>query len=65
MSETRLFGIRHHGPGCARSLRAAFDAWAPTLVLVEGPTERAALLAVAHEPRFADVPPAQPPPRLA
>jgi hypothetical protein len=44
MSELRLFGIRHHGPGCARSLRAAFDAWAPTRVLVEGPPEADALL---------------------
>lgn len=44
MSETRVFGIRHHGPGCARSLRAAFDAWAPRLVLVEGPPEADALL---------------------
>ena len=44
MSETRYFGIRHHGPGCARSLRAAFDAWAPRIVLVEGPPEADALL---------------------
>jgi hypothetical protein len=44
MSELRLFGIRHHGPGCARSLRAAFDAWAPTRVLVEGPPEADTLL---------------------
>jgi hypothetical protein len=53
MTDTRLFGIRHHGPGCARSLRAAFDAWAPTLVLVEGPPEADALL--AHVPAL--VPP--------
>ncbi len=44
MSDTRFFGIRHHGPGCARSLRAAFDAWQPTVVLVEGPPEADALL---------------------
>jgi hypothetical protein len=44
VSETRYFGIRHHGPGCARSLRAAFDAWAPRIVLVEGPPEADALL---------------------
>ncbi len=44
MSETRVFGIRHHGPGCARSLRAAFDAWLPSVVLVEGPPEADALL---------------------
>lgn len=44
MSDTRFFGIRHHGPGCARSLRAAFDAWSPSVVLVEGPPEADALL---------------------
>jgi hypothetical protein len=44
VSETRVFGIRHHGPGCARSLRAAFDAWQPTVVLVEGPPEADGLL---------------------
>ena len=44
VSETRFFGIRHHGPGCARSLRAAFDAWAPGVVLVEGPPEADSLL---------------------
>lgn len=41
MSDTpvRHFGIRHHGPGCARSLVQAFDAWRPDCVLVEGPPE--------------------------
>lgn len=53
MSETRVFGIRHHGPGCARSLRAAFDAWRPEVVLVEGPPEADALL--VHVPAL--VPP--------
>ena len=32
-----LFGIRHHGPGCARSLVKALDAWRPDCVLIEGP----------------------------
>lgn len=32
-----LFGIRHHGPGCARSLLAALDALQPDCVLIEGP----------------------------
>lgn len=35
----RLFGIRHHGPGSARSLIAALDEWQPQAVLVEGPAE--------------------------
>jgi hypothetical protein len=34
-----VFGIRHHGPGCARSLRAALDVMAPDIVLVEGPPD--------------------------
>lgn len=34
-----LFGVRHHGPGCARSLRAALEHLAPDIVLVEGPPD--------------------------
>lgn len=34
-----VFGIRHHGPGCARSLRAALTQLAPDIVLVEGPPD--------------------------
>ena len=40
----RYFGIRHHGPGSARSLEAALDDWRPDVVLVEGPPEGDALL---------------------
>ncbi len=36
-SPITFFGIRHHGPGCARSLRKAFDALNPDCVLIEGP----------------------------
>lgn len=39
-----LFGIRHHGPGCARSLVRAFDALRPDCVLIEGPPEADDLL---------------------
>ena len=39
-----IFGVRHHGPGSARSLRAALEAWRPDAVLVEGPPEGAAVL---------------------
>jgi hypothetical protein len=39
MSAPHLFGIRHHGPGCARSLVRAFDALQPDCVLIEGPPE--------------------------
>lgn len=34
-----VFGIRHHGPGCARSLRAALEQLEPDIVLVEGPPD--------------------------
>jgi len=34
-----LLGIRHHGPGSARSVLAALDEIAPTAVLVEAPAD--------------------------
>lgn len=34
-----VFGIRHHGPGCARSLRAALEELSPDILLVEGPPD--------------------------
>ena len=39
-----FFGIRHHGPGCARSLLQALEQLQPDCVLVEGPPEGEALL---------------------
>jgi hypothetical protein len=36
---THLFGIRHHGPGCARSLRLALEELNPDIVLIEGPPD--------------------------
>ncbi|RDI53138.1 DUF5682 family protein [Nocardia mexicana] len=36
---TRVFGIRHHGPGSARSLRLALDAFRPDMILIEGPAD--------------------------
>src|SRR5262245_99383 len=36
-----IFGIRHHGPGSARSLRQALEALRPDCVLVEGPPDAA------------------------
>lgn len=45
-----VFGIRHHGPGCARALRAALEALAPDVLLVEGPPDaNDALVFVGHE----------------
>ena len=39
MPAPHYFGIRHHGPGCARSLLRAFEALRPDCVLIEGPPE--------------------------
>jgi len=37
--QLKTFGIRHHGPGSARRLRAALDAWRPDLILIEMPAD--------------------------
>ena len=39
-----ILGIRHHGPGSARSLGAALEALRPDAVLVEGPPDADALI---------------------
>ncbi|MFI6774944.1 DUF5682 family protein [Nocardia sp. NPDC050412] len=36
---THVFGIRHHGPGSARSLRAALEQFRPDAILIEGPAD--------------------------
>lgn len=46
----RVFGIRHHGPGSARSLLAALADYAPDALLIEGPPEGDALLPLAAHP---------------
>ncbi len=38
-----LLGIRHHGPGSARSVLAALDELEPSIVLVESPAETGAM----------------------
>ena len=40
----QVFGIRHHGPGSARSLVAALEAYRPDAVLIEGPADADPLL---------------------
>ncbi|SMF14995.1 DUF5682 family protein [Streptomyces sp. Amel2xC10] len=45
-----LFGVRHHGPGSARAVRAALDAARPRVVLIEGPPEADALIPLAADP---------------
>jgi hypothetical protein len=49
-ADTRLYGIRHHGPGSARSLLAALSEQGPDVVLIEGPAEADGLVALAGEP---------------
>jgi hypothetical protein len=45
-----VFGIRHHGPGSARSLMRALAELKPDVVLVEGPPEADGVVALAaHE----------------
>ncbi|MFF9348140.1 DUF5682 family protein [Streptomyces sp. NPDC014734] len=47
-----LLGVRHHGPGSARAVRAALDAARPSAVLIEGPPEGDALLPLAADERM-------------
>lgn len=42
-----ILGIRHHGPGCARSVIDALEAQTPAMVLIEGPPEADDLIAQA------------------
>ncbi len=44
-----VFGIRHHGPGSARSLREALRAQNPDVVLIEGPPDANDLIALAGD----------------
>ncbi|MEU8688068.1 DUF5682 family protein [Streptomyces sp. NPDC048665] len=45
-----LLGVRHHGPGSARAVRAALAAARPRTVLIEGPPEADALIPLAADP---------------
>ena len=49
-SRTAVLGIRHHGPGSARSVAAELDHLKPAVVLVEGPADADPLLALAAAP---------------
>ncbi|QIS24602.1 hypothetical protein F6W96_32885 [Nocardia terpenica] len=40
-----MFGIRHHGPGSARSVRAALERFRPDHILIEGPADADPLVA--------------------
>lgn len=45
-----ILGVRHHGPGSARSVLAALGELQPDLVLIEGPPELDALIPSAGSP---------------
>ena len=51
-----LLGIRHHGPGSARSVRAELEKLRPDCILVEGPPDADALIPLAADPQM--IPPA-------
>lgn len=50
MSQIHVFGIRHHGPGCARSLVAALDELQPDAIVLEGPADAQAALGFVNHP---------------
>jgi hypothetical protein len=54
-AQVSVFGVRHHGPGSARSVAAALEALQPDAVLVEGPPEAEAIATLALDPEM--VPP--------
>lgn len=45
----RFYGIRHHGPGSARSLALALEKDVPDCILVEGPPDAAAVLPLLND----------------
>src|SRR5580693_6534980 len=55
MTDDRVYvlGIRHHGPGSARSVVAELDRLSPGAVLIEGPADADPLLALAAAPGMA------------
>ena len=52
MTSPALYGIRHHGPGSARSLREALTELEPDVVLIEGPPEADGLVELAGDPEM-------------
>lgn len=47
-----VLGIRHHGPGCARSLLAALEAIQPDVIVMEGPSDGEEILSQAAHPEM-------------
>lgn len=50
MGEVHVLGIRHHGPGSARSLLKALAVIQPDCILIEGPPDADEVLALAGHP---------------
>jgi hypothetical protein len=50
--DTHIFGVRHHGPGSARSLRRALAELRPDIVLVEGPPDADPILPLLAHPEL-------------
>jgi hypothetical protein len=50
VSRVSVLGVRHHGPGSARSVLEALDELDPEVVLVEGPPELDPVLAFVADP---------------
>ncbi len=48
-ARVEVLGVRHHGPGSARSVLAALDELEPDLLLIEGPPELDALIPLAAD----------------
>ncbi|MQY09588.1 DUF5682 family protein [Actinomadura macrotermitis] len=49
-AEVQVYGIRHHGPGSARAVRAALAEFGPDAVLIEGPPEADPIVELAADP---------------
>lgn len=49
-ARVEILGIRHHGPGSARSVLGALEELRPDRILIEGPPELDALIPLAGEP---------------
>src|SRR6185312_4003064 len=51
-STVHVLGVRHHGPGSARSVERALETIQPDAVLVEGPPDADALLTLSSHPEM-------------
>ncbi|MEW1951897.1 DUF5682 family protein [Terrabacter sp. NPDC080008] len=49
-AQVEVLGVRHHGPGSARSVERALEELLPDVVVIEGPPELDALVPLAADP---------------